>query len=292
MKSQPATVYDFLHRVKHPLLFVFAALFASSSLFGQVPDTLLQRQWEKAQALQASENYYDAVTEYERLLFFDHDGKYKYAANKEIGSCYFAGARLKESANAFTKALSAAAKPADAALTREMLIRVLLLDRQFSRAASQINLFEKDGAPAGEVAFWRGWLAIFLDDWEKAAGFFALHDSSKFLHDFCLTVQKKKYNRNLAELLSVFLPGAGQLYTGNYTQGIISLGWNALWGYLAVKAFAADRVFDGAMISSLLWLRFYAGGYQSAGSEADEKNTIIFNEALLYLEHDYKGRKP
>jgi TM2 domain-containing membrane protein YozV len=249
-------------------------------------------QWEKARALQQNEKFYDAVTEYERLLFFDHSGKYHYSAYKEIGACYYAGAKIREAAEAYSKAASVAHEDSEAAGARQELIRMLLLERQYGRASLQISFYEKSGAPPEEVRFWRGWLAIFQDDWGKAAGCFGSPDTTNFLRDFCLSVQKKKYNRNLAELLSVFLPGAGQIYTGHYAQGAVSLGWNALWGYLTVKAFAADRVFDGVMTGSLLWLRFYSGGYQTAGTYADERNREIYNEALQFLERDYKGMKP
>jgi TM2 domain-containing membrane protein YozV len=272
--------------------FLILLFIIPSGLGAQTNDSLLAMQWQKALLLQHNEAYYDAVTELQRLLFFDSEGKYTFQAQFVMGECYAAGARIHDAATAFNKALLAAPAIGERNTARREVFRMLLLGKQYGTAAIHLDLMEKNGFPPDEIRFWKGWLAIFQDDWEKAAGYFGSPDTTIFLRDFCLSVQKKKYNRNLAELLSVILPGAGQVYTGHYAQGLISLGWNGLFGYLTVKAFQANRVFDGVMTGSLLWLRFYAGGYQTAGTWADERNTEIYNDALRFLEREYKGKKP
>jgi hypothetical protein len=88
------------------------------------------------------------------------------------------------------------------------------------------------------------------------------------------------------------VPGAGQIYTGNYLSGILSLGWNILWGYTTITAFQANRIFDGIMVGDLLWLRFYNGNNQNAEKFAIEKNLEISNNALIYLQNVYTGEKP
>ena len=100
------------------------------------------------------------------------------------------------------------------------------------------------------------------------------------------------YNVTLAKILSIFIPGTGQFYTGEYISGLISLGWNLLWGFLTVNAFVDDRIFDGVMIGSLLWWRFYTGNLQNAEKFALEKNLNITNDALRYLKKDFSGPKP
>ena len=106
------------------------------------------------------------------------------------------------------------------------------------------------------------------------------------------SINAEFYNVTLSKVLSVFLPGAGQFYTGEYVSGLISLGWNVLWGYLTINAFLDDRIFDGIMIGSLLWWRFYTGNLQNAEKFALEKNLEITNNALRYLRNNYPGNKP
>jgi hypothetical protein len=73
---------------------------------------------------------------------------------------------------------------------------------------------------------------------------------------------------------------------------MISLGWNVLWGYSTIKAFDADRVFDGVMVGNLLWFRFYRGSSQEAVKLAEKENFAIANEAYRNLTETYKGLKP
>ena len=75
-------------------------------------------------------------------------------------------------------------------------------------------------------------------------------------------------------------------------SGVLSLGWNALFGYLTVQAFSADRVFDGIVVGSMLWLRFYNGNLTNAEKFAVEKNSVLNNETLEYLQKNYQGLKP
>jgi len=84
----------------------------------------------------------------------------------------------------------------------------------------------------------------------------------------------------------------GQFYTGEYVSGLISLGWNVLWGYLTINAINEDRIFDGFMIGTLLWYRFYNGNLQNAEKFAKQKNLEKSNSALRYLQNKYKGNKP
>jgi len=48
----------------------------------------VENQYNLAEELFISENYFDAITEFKRLLFFDNTGKFNYTANRLIGSSY------------------------------------------------------------------------------------------------------------------------------------------------------------------------------------------------------------
>ncbi len=76
-------------------------LFANiySSISGQ---TIFQNQLTYADSLFEQGNYFDAVTEYKRLLFFNSSGKYEYTANYKIAMCYKSGGKLDEAIKYFT----------------------------------------------------------------------------------------------------------------------------------------------------------------------------------------------
>ena len=142
-----------------------------------------------------------------------------------------------------------------------------------------------------DLIYWRGWAYVFADRWDEAAAEFQSvgNDSLKVL---CEKVAADQYNVTAAKILSYIIPGAGQFYTGHYFSGLLSLGWNVLWGYLTVKAFIDERIFDGFVIGNFLWLRFYTGNIHNAEKFAEEENIKIQNRALYYLQYEYSGSKP
>jgi hypothetical protein len=130
------------------------------------------------------------------------------------------------------------------------------------------------------------------DDWERASLIFSGIDPDHPLKLLSDKVLNDKYSVNFAKVISYILPGAGQFYTGNYLSGLMSLGWNVLWGYLTINSFVEDRAFDGILIGSLLWLRFYRGNVQNAENFALQENLNISNRAYKYLKENYTGLKP
>ncbi len=91
-------------------------------------------------------------------------------------------------------------------------------------------------------------------------------------------------NPKTASWLSIFIPGSGQIYSGEVVSGINSLlltgSFLALGFYLA----SVTTVFD-AMLTALPWFqRYYQGGFQRAAEMAKNKRednrNKIFNEIL------------
>ena len=272
-------------------IFLIVVLFIIPA-FAQV---YLNNQFENGKALFNKGEYFDAITEMKRLLFFDKENKYTYEANEIIGECYKMGAKFTDAIIYFSKAEQSARSPEEIYNCRISVIRINILRRTNSRAANLLDALNKDprfNNKKDEINYWRGWNYIFSDEWDNASQQFAKISPDHQLTRLCDSIDSKQYSVTKAKLLSYFIPGAGQIYTGNYFSGILSLGWNILWGYTTITAFNAGRVFDGLMVGDLLWFRFYNGSNQNAEKFAVEKNTAISNNALFYLQHEYKGEKP
>jgi tetratricopeptide (TPR) repeat protein len=260
-----------------------------------LPQARLEDQLNKAKILFSQGEYFNSITELKRLVFFDSNRRYSYTANELIGECYKNGAKFSDALNYFTRAEIKAVTQEDIYKCRINIIRINILRRTTGRALSLLDTLEKDfrfSKKQKEINYWRGWAYIFADEWNKASNQFAKISSEHELMKLCDSIDNQKYSVIKAKLLSYFIPGAGQFYTGNYFSGILSLGWNILWGYTTITAFQANRIFDGIMVADLLWLRFYNGNNQNAEKFAIEKNLEISNGALLYLQRIYKGEKP
>ncbi len=281
------------------MIFVTKIRVISFILF--IPVLLLQaqdsfeEQFQLAKNLYVKENYYDAITELKRLLFFDNGGKYLFEANDLIGQCYKQGGKFTDAIRYFILAEINTKNPDQVYKEKVGIVRINILRKTTESAFRILNSLETDSRFKDKIDitnYWRGWAYIFSDDWVNAEATFAKIDSAHQLQKLAEKVNNELYSVGFAKAISYIIPGAGQIYTGEYLSGIMSLGWNVLWGYLTVQAFAADRIFDGIMIANFLFLRFYRGNLQNAENFAIEKNLKISNNALHYLQYEYKGLKP
>lgn len=271
---------------------LITSIFILSGTISTIAQDSFQQQFGLAKKLYNEENYFDAVTEFKRLLFFDESEKYSYEANKLIGLSYKHGAKFSDAIHHFSLAEINANTSEEVFESRIELVKVNILRRTTERAHALLDDLKKDerfSKNMDEINYWTGWAFIFADEWEKASlSFQAINPE---LTTFCDSVNGDFYNVTLAKTLSI-IPGAGQFYVSEYVSGLISIGWNILWGYLTINAFNKDRIFDGIMIGTLLWWRFYSGNLQNAEKFAVEKNLKKSNKALRYLQNKYNGKKP
>ena len=280
---------------KHITSLLFAAmvlLFASTNIYTQ---KVFQSQNNYADSLFDEAEYFDAVTEYKRLQFFDYSKEYDFETNYKIGVSYKRGAKFTNSIKYLRMAQRTAETDEETFKSKIEIVKVNLLRKTFTVSDLLLNEIEKDTSfadKAEEINYWRGWMFMLSDDWKSASATFALIDSLHPLKILSDNVVDQKYSVTFAKVISYILPGSGQFYSGNYLSGLMSLGWNIFAGYLTINSFLEDRVFDGIVIGNLLWLRFYNGNVQNAEKFALEKNINIANEALRYLKNNYEGKKP
>lgn len=272
--------------------FILIGLFYVNISFSQ---SYLEEQYDYAKNLLEKEEYFDAVTELKRLIYFDTTGSYKYEAYIMMGTAYKEGGKYSEAVEAFINAEINSGSTDKLFSAKLEKIKTNILRRAINSADNQLREIENEKSFSNredEIQYWRGWLFIFNDEWNKASEVFSSVDSAKYLSNFCSEVDKQKYSVTFAKTISYFIPGAGQFYTGNYISGTMSLAYNLLAGYFTVNSFVEDRVFDGVVTANFLWLRFYNGNIQNAENFAVKKNLEITNLALEYLQNNYEGSKP
>jgi len=259
------------------------------------PQANLHVQYDYAGKLFCEEKYFDAITEFKRLQFFDSLNQYSFLSNKLIGMSYKQGGKLNEAINYFSKA-EVNSPNADSLFTVKLeIIKTNLLRRTIYRAFNLLNELSVDArfnSKKDQIIYWKGWAYIFNDDWEKAADEFDKLEGEHELKKLCENVSNAQYSPKLAKVLSYILPGAGQFYTGNYVSGILSFSWVALWTYISIEAILADRIFDGVMVADFLAFRFYNGNLQNAEKFAVEHNFEVSDWMLKYLQNNYRGPKP
>lgn len=273
------------------IILLFSILFNSKAN----SQTLLENQLDYADSLFKIENYFDAITEYKRLSFFDGCKQYEYTANYQIARCYKAGAKFDEAIKYFSISVLKSKNKTEFLKSKFQIIRCNILRKTNSNALSLLSKYENDvrfSNSIEKINYWRGWVFMFSEDFKRAEYYFSKVSLGKELAQLLYKVEKEKYSVNFAKVISFILPGAGQFYTGNYLSGVLSLSWNVLWGYLTLNAFGQDRIFDGLAVGSLLWLRFYRGNVQNAEKFARNKNREMTNKFLTQIQNNYKGLVP
>lgn len=255
----------------------------------------IQRQVEFADNLFNQKLYYDAITEYKRLLFFDVNRDYGYYANTKIAEAYKGGAKFDEAIQFFKEAELSTLDQEEKFKAEEEIIKVNILRGTTERSFELINQLSKEQTDSEKLKmldYWRAWTYMFANKWEIAHEILNIYPEFNELSNYCKQVIDEKYSVNFAKLLSYILPGAGQIYTGEYLSGTMSLAWNVLFGYLTINSFVEKRAFDGFAIGTLLWMRFYRGNIQNAERFAENKNIEIANAKLKYIQQNYQGLKP
>ncbi|MDY0083565.1 MAG: hypothetical protein RBR74_10315 [Ignavibacteriaceae bacterium] len=271
---------------------IFILIVLSGYCFAQ---NSLEEQFNYAKNLFDQEKYFDAITECKRLLFFDEHKLFNYDADLLIGLSYKAGAKYNDALKYFTLAEMNSDNDEQLFNANILSARTNILRRttqQSERILNSLLANPKFSNRTKEIQYWLGWNYIFSNQWEKASEIFAEENLDSALTAICRSVVDDSYNVNFAKYSSYIIPGFGQFYTGEYLNGLISLGWNVLFGYLTINSFAEDRVFDGIVTGNFLWLRFYGGNTRNAEKFAKEKNLTIINNALNYLQENFAGTKP
>lgn len=255
----------------------------------------LDEQKQYADSLFVIEDYYDAITEYKRLLYFDKSNSFNYEANFKIAESYKAGAKYGDAIKYFSIAKNNCELESNIINAELKIIRVNILRRTIPEALKSLNKLQSNYVgkiDSSIISYWRGWAYIMADDWDLASIEFAKIKFDHPLKSISDKVELDKYSIKFAKISSLIVPGSGQFYTGNYLSGILSLGWNILWGYLAINAFMTERIVEGILIEGLLWARFYKGNFHNAEKFAIERNRAISNKAYEYLSKEYLGEKP
>lgn len=272
--------------------FLYIGIFCAQLLPAQ---TSLELQLTKADNLFASNQFFDAITEYKRVLFFDDTNQYTDRVNFRIAKCYKAGSHLNEAIKYFAFVEQKTKDDSTLFAAKTEIIRCNILRKTSERALQLCNELEKDErffSELDKINYWRGWAYMFADDWNSASKWFSLNPADKELQLLCDQVVRGKVSVTFAKVISYILPGSGQIYSGKILSGLMSLAWNLAAGYFTVNAFVANRAFDGIVIGELVWLRFYRGNIENAENFAVEKNLEVSNKALIFLQNEYRGLKP
>ena len=222
-------------------------------------------------------NYMSALKEYQRLLFFDKRNEFGNTYSK-IANLFFINNDFENAVKYYDYAFRAEDNDS---LKFEFVLKKSLCNFKTGNFFAALNelydlpethsviLLKKKNIYLGTCYFG-------LDDYEKAQSSFSESMDSIQTNQLAqifadLKKIRKKYNPGKVELMSMLLPGLGQIYTGHTGSGLNSFFLLSTVSFYALKTTATYGALDGLLIMSSWFYRYYTGGYNNAHHFAEDK---------------------
>ncbi len=236
--------------------------------------------------LEDTQQYDAAISEFKRFMFFHPEDPDLFRAYYGIGRCYRQLKEWKKSVEAYQTAMLMSPNEdihGDIALN---LIDALLEGGRFDEALLEIDrvVIASGSATAVHKASYYRFVALVLRfQWIESLEAYRLYvalldDSSDRRNspdvDSLLRMASRSpmLSEDRAVWFSTFLPGLGQLYSGDAKNAVNAFGLNVSLGYFVFDTVAGGGYVEGALLFSSVFLRYYLGNRYHAGRLALEEN--------------------
>jgi tetratricopeptide (TPR) repeat protein len=214
-----------------------------------------------------------AVRVYDRALFFAADSL-KQRARIGLGRAYFALGNYKLSADAYSNVIDISEIDSNVYSVLIEKVRAEIWSGYFGRAERTLRLI--DTAVTSEYKkrriFYTGVLHFAAENFELAETEFLKlvsgnpRDVDEVKDLFRNLQHSERRSPKAAWLMSILLPGSGQIYAGKTEDGINSLLLTGAWAALTITTYKIYGPFH-ALVTAFPWfLRYYTGGVGNAAA--------------------------
>lgn len=275
-------------------LFSIVALVASAA---GSQDLSPQKMISFADRLFEQGDYYRAITEYERVIFYYPSQDLAKTSRYQIALCYLKGSRPVEAITRLRKLVND--YPGEE-IGKRSLFMIGEAYSEKSDYQQAIDVFERflntyPADPKAEEAQIKiGWSYLRQGNWEQASEEFKKISPGSPLHGQAegLAEESKNYpdipdkSPYLAGGLSAVLPGAGQLYLGRPRDAGISFLLNGIFIWGTVEAFRNNNDVTAGILF-FFESGWYLGNVYNAISGAHKYNRDARREFLDRLSNQY-----
>ncbi len=239
-------------------------------------------------------DYYRAVTEYKRFLFFFPQSTQAEGVLFKVAKAYYNGKKWDEAitfCDNLLRKFPLSPLKADALLLKGYSC---LEKKEFAQARHFFRLVVEDfpDTPAGDEGQRQIALTYVKEDkWKEAAAEFRkteprskLYQSSqRFAEGLERLDEVPQKSPETAGILAALLPGAGHFYVGRYRDASVAFVLNGAFIWGAVEAFQHKNYAVGGILT-FFELGWYSGNVYSADSSAHKYNKKTRQEYLDKLE--------
>jgi tetratricopeptide (TPR) repeat protein len=260
------------------------------------PQQVAEQQLRFAEHLFDDGAYEASIREYKRFLFYHSGTELTDFARYRIAQSHYYQGSLLEARYLFENFTEVYPDSPLFLHAQLMLGKTHFDDGDYSTARSlffRVRSAADDERLSAQAQYLRGWCYAHDRDWFKAIAEFRkvrdiaptspLSGVSTQLADMTLAqTPLPRKSPQLAQWMSTFIPGSGQIYAGKPRNGVISTTINAAFIYLLVDSLLDERYVDAAGIY-LVGSRFYWGNRSNAKQWAIEYNRRLEDDLIREL---------
>lgn len=222
-------------------------------------------------------NYDAAISEYKRFLFFHPNDPRMGETYRNIGIAYREQGHWGEAVAAMHAAVQYASNPEEKSKYRleRAVIFIAAQDYDLGRLELIMVRMQNPSVPVfRRTLFLEAVAYIYQFQWAEAREAlrnYAMDEKLETLLENAVNVPQK--SPGLAKVLSAILPGAGQVYAGEWRNGLNALALNGVLGYVNVEAALNRHYVEAALWGGLIFSRYYRGNIFRADEAVKQFNT-------------------
>jgi outer membrane protein assembly factor BamD (BamD/ComL family) len=278
--------------------FLLFFLFLTAAVsFAQEPNRITideSLQLELADQFFKEEDYYRAITEYKRFLFFFPESARLEEVYWRIAKAYFNGQKWDEATSAFDRFIQKF--PASRQISEALILKGLCFTakKEYSQARfffNQAKETARDGSLADEAQKQLAITYLKEEKWKEAAAEFRKIDKNSILYpksDYMAQGLEKideipQKSPTMAGILAAVLPGSGHLYSERYRDAAIAFLLNGVFIWGMVESFQQESYVVGGILT-FFELGWYSGNIYSAVASAHKYNRKQQQQYIEFLE--------
>lgn len=258
-----------------------------------------QKLFDFASSLYDSGDYYGAVLEYKRLLNYFPSSALAEESSFMIGMGYYSAEKNEDAAKTFDRFVLDHPLSKKASDALEKMAQSYYKDEKFDNGIIELNDHKAKLKTAKLLD-----LSEYLIGWGYLGQFKFKESSSVFYY---LGTREGEYKEKakalsgdakvgetlpskspaLAGILSAVVPGAGQIYSERYYDGLVSLFLNASFIYLATESNRTEN-YSAGVFFSIIELGWYTGNIYGGSRSADRYNNERKDELINGLKVKYQ----
>ena len=236
------------------------------------------------------ENYEEAITEYKRFIFFhpeDQEGVSD--ALHKIGLIFALSSSWSKAREVLRRSIELTEDSRIKDKRRIDLGVVLIASKDYSLGELEllkVSYFSQDESIRKKALYFQGIGSLYMFKWKEAKEIFMSYypeDETEELKGQLEKAQHLAYKSpKKAKILSLFLPGSGQIYAGNLKDGVCALLLNGLIGTFMVRAIGEEDWWNATSLF-FLFQRYYRGNLYHAQEQAELYNQELNRQQALKI---------